>query len=206
MGVLTGDADTRYRVMLEVIRERQRPVTLLDFGCGLAGLYDLILREGRTGIMYAGLDLSDKFLAESRRKHPDTTFYKADVLTDELDSIPTFDYVVMNGIFHYKGARHDDAEMFAYLQALVSRMFRRARVGLAFNMITKQVEWERDDLFHVPVDDVLTFLSYEVSRHVVVRHDYGLYEYTVYVYREPSDPERADARPLLRRGVGPDSA
>jgi SAM-dependent methyltransferase len=206
MGCLTGDADTRYRVMLEAIRDRRRPVTLLDFGCGLANLNDLIIREGIANVTYSGLDLSDRFLAESQRKYPATTFFKADVLTDQLDTIPSFDYVVMNGIFHYKGAQHDDAEMFAYLRALVARMFTRARVGLAFNMITRQVEWERDDLFHVPVDEVLTFLSYHVSRHVVVRHDYGLYEYTVYVYREPSDPDEADAQPLLRAGVGPDVA
>ena len=159
------------------------------------------MRQGLDHIRYTGLDLSDRFLAEARRKYPGCDFLKADALTNELEAIPLSDYVIMNGIFHYKGQNHDDAEMWSYLRALVARMFSRARVGLAFNMINKQVEWERDDLFHVPVDELLTFLSYEVSRHVVVRHDYGLYEFTVYVYREPSDPETADARRLLRRGV-----
>lgn len=47
------------------------------------------------------------------------------------------------------------------------------------------VDWQRDDLFHLPCDTLLAFLKAEVSRHVVLRADYGLWEYTTYVYREP---------------------
>ncbi|RBB95712.1 SAM-dependent methyltransferase, partial [Pseudomonas sp. MWU12-2115] len=50
--------------------------------------------------------------------------------------------------------------------------------------MSKEVDWERDDLFHVPVTQLTHFLSRELSRHYVVRHDYGLYEYTTFVYRE----------------------
>ena len=59
-----------------------------------------------------------------------------------------------------------------------------ARRGLAFNVISKHVDWERDDLFHLPCDALIAFLKAELSRHCVVRHDYGLFEYTTYVYRE----------------------
>ena len=43
----------------------------------------------------------------------------------------------------------------------------------------------REDLFHLPMDILASFLAHEISRHFVIRHDYGLYEYTAYVYREP---------------------
>lgn len=197
VGNRRGDADTGYRVSLQVIRDPGEPVSLLDFGCGLSMLNDVLVREGPAGVTYAGLDLSDRFLAESRRRYPDVAYYKLDVLTDEIDALPMFDYVVINGILHYKGD-HSDAEMWPYLRALVTRLFSRARMGLAFSVMSTHVDWERDDLFHVPVDALLDFLTHEVSRHVVIRHDYGLYEYTAYVYRSPSDPDRADARHLLR--------
>jgi hypothetical protein len=61
------------------------------------------------------------------------------------------------------------------------------------------VDWERDDLFHLPMDILADFLSREVSRHFAIRADYGLYEYTVHVYREPT----ADAPPKTRRLVVP---
>ena len=87
--------------------------------------------------------------------------------------------------------------MFAYLCALVRRVSDMATIGFAFNVMTKQVDWERDDLFHLPVDRLLTFLSREVSRHVVIRHDYGLYQYTAYVYKRSSIPEQDVAKRLV---------
>jgi SAM-dependent methyltransferase len=193
-----GDASVRYRVMLEMLRPGERPVSLLDFGCGLSGLLDFIRSQGIEGIEYSGLDLSDRFLEQARAGHPGIDYYKLDLLAgpDADSELPVFDYVVMNGIFTYLGDVGFEA-MFDYLRQLVRRAFAHARLGLAFNVATKQVDWERDDLFHLPVDLLLTFLSREVSRHVVIRHDYGLYEYTAYVYRRPSAAESVDAKLLV---------
>ena len=46
------------------------------------------------------------------------------------------------------------------------------------------VDWERDDLFHVPLDLLANFFSKNVSRNFIIRNDYDLYEYTVYLYRD----------------------
>jgi len=191
-----ADAEVRYRVMLDLVRPSSSPVTLLDFGCGASHLYEYILKNGIDWIRYSGLDLSERFLELSRRKFPEVIYQCVDVLDPATASLPSVEYVVMNGIFNYKGALSQD-EMFAYLCALVRRVGDMATIGFAFNMMTKQVDWERDDLFHVPVDYLLTFLSREVSRHVVIRHDYGLYEYTAYVYKSSSIPERGVAKRLV---------
>ena len=75
------DADTRYRVMLELLAgERGRPVTLLDFGCGASHLYEHLQAHQRADIAYSGLDISPRFLALSRRKFPHVTYYELDVL------------------------------------------------------------------------------------------------------------------------------
>ena len=52
--------------------------------------------------------------------------------------------------------------------------------------MSAQVEWKRDDLFHLPLDRLADFLSANLSRHFVIRNDYGLYEYTVYIYKKSS--------------------
>jgi cyclopropane fatty-acyl-phospholipid synthase-like methyltransferase len=174
------DADTRYRVMLELLaEERGRPVTLLDFGCGASHLYEYLQAHRRTDVAYSGLDLSPQFLACSRRKFPHLTYYDLDVLED--DGLPTFDYIVMNGLFTAKCELSFEV-MLAYFQRLVRCVFAKTRKGMAFNVMSPQVDWERDDLFHLPFDVLASFLAREVSRHFVVRHDYGLYEYTTYVY------------------------
>jgi cyclopropane fatty-acyl-phospholipid synthase-like methyltransferase len=178
--------DRRYRVMLGLIRPAEgRPVTLLDFGCGASHLYEYIRRHGRDDIHYSGLDVSARFLELSRHKFPGITYYDVDVLED-YHGLPDFDYIVMNGVLSLKTALTQD-EMTAYLESLVARVWERARHGIAFNVMSKYVDWERDDLFHVPMETLTRFLTARISRHFVVRHDYGLYEYTAYVYRHPVD-------------------
>ncbi len=177
------DAETRYRVMLELIRreDEARTVRLLDFGCGASHLYEHIVARGIQNIAYSGLDLSEKFVRLSQSKFPENDYYCVDVLADDA-AIPVFDYVVMNGVFTEKGALEFE-EMFTYFKRLVKDVFQKAEVGLAFNVMSKHVDWEREDLFHLPFDLLAAFLKQELTRNFVFRNNYGLYEYTTYVYR-----------------------
>ena len=179
------DADKRHGVMLDVIkRDTAGRIQLLDFGCGASHLYEYILENKLENIEYSGLDLSEKFISLSRSKFPSNTYYCLDIL-EESGSLPCFDYIVINGVFTEKRDLSFD-DMFALFRGMVKKIFDNSRVGIAFNVMSKQVDWEREDLFHVPFDLLAAFLTNEVSRHFEIRHDYGLYEYTVNVYRQPS--------------------
>jgi SAM-dependent methyltransferase len=169
--------------MLGVIRsDPPKPVELLDFGSGLGHLYEYLQnRSPRLAVRYAGLDISDTLREQARAKFPGVQFYDVDVLQG-TDDLPHFDYVVANGIFTYKENLSQD-EMLEYWRSLLPRIFELARLGLAFNAMSKHVDWERDDLFHLPLDVMSEFVTTNLSRHFVVRHDYPLYEYTTYVYR-----------------------
>lgn len=176
------DAETRYRVMLELIRRPHPPtVKLLDFGCGASHLYEHIIAKGLTGIEYTGLDLSPKFVELSRKKFPTNHYICADIL-EQPDAVPTSDYVVMNGVFTEKRGLTFD-EMRAYFERTLVAAFAKAQHGIAFNVMSKHVDWEREDLFHLPFDTLGRFLIKALTRNFVIRNDYGLYEYTTYVYR-----------------------
>ena len=159
-----NDADTRYRVMLDLVRPSRTSVSLLDFGSGASHFLKYIRDHELAGIRYEGLDLSDRFLSLSREKFPTTTYHKVDLLNPSHAPLPMFDYVVMNGIFNFRGNMSDEA-MFEYLRRLVPADFDHARIGIAFNVMSKQVDREHRDLLHLPVDTVLTFLAHDVSRH-----------------------------------------
>jgi SAM-dependent methyltransferase len=177
------DVEKRYGVMLEVIKPESRgqKVSLLDFGCGASHLNEYILKQGLDNIEYTGLDLSEKFVRLSQSKFPANQFFCLDVL-DEKASLPIFDYIVLNGVFTEKRELSFD-EMFSYFKQLVTRVFEHAAIGIAFNVMTKHVDWERHDLFHVPFDMLAEFAKKELTRNFVFRNDYGLYEYTTYIYR-----------------------
>jgi 2-polyprenyl-3-methyl-5-hydroxy-6-metoxy-1,4-benzoquinol methylase len=177
------DAETRYQVMLELIQPRApgRTATLLDFGCGASHFYEYILTRGIKDISYSGLDLSEKFVELSKSKFPSNSYYCMDLLQRSA-TLPVFDYIVLNGVFTEKRSLVFE-EMFSYCKQLVKEVFERARIGIAFNVMSKHVDWERDDLFHLPFDLLAEFLTKEVSRNFIFRNDYKLYEYTTYVYR-----------------------
>lgn len=177
------DVPRRYDVMLELMGPAPHG-TLLDLGCGAAHLLDHIRGRGLAGVTYVGADLSQEFIALCRNKHPDTPFILVDVLENPT-VLPPVDWVVMNGLFTEKRSL-SFAEMDSFLREMLQAVFRIASKGMAFNVMSKQVDWERDDLFHVPLDHLAEFLCAKVSRHFAVRSDYGLYEYTTYVYKEPS--------------------
>jgi len=178
------DVEVRHRVMLDLIRPQERgaPVSLLDFGCGASHLYEHLQRVGRTDVSYAGLDLSPRFVELSRKKFPENRYWQMDVLADDPSTLPPFDYAVLNGVFTEKVDLSFE-EMHDFWQRTVKVVFGLVTRGIAFNVMSKHVDWEREDLFHLPFDTLAAFLTTSVSRNFVVRNDYGLYEYTTYVYR-----------------------
>lgn len=177
------DAERRYEVMLGLMPPEPdgARASVLDFGCGAAHFYAYMQARGRQDLDYSGLDISPAFVALAQGKYPDRPFYCLDVLTAD-QPLPGFDYLVLNGVFTAKATMGFD-EMWAFTRQLLLRVVPLARRGLAFNFMTKYVDWERDDLFHLPFDTLAAFLQEQGWRRYVIRSDYGLYDYTVYLYR-----------------------
>ena len=138
-----ADAVKRYDVMLDVIRNHSSTVRLLDFGCGTGHLYEHIQKSQRCDIEYHGLDLSPTFIEQAQKKHPDARFTQGDVLLSP-SLLDTYDYAVINGVFTSKCAMNHEA-MLVFVQRIIKLLFERVQVGIAFNAISKQVDWERDE-------------------------------------------------------------
>ena len=98
------------------------------------------------------------------------------------NNIPNFDYVVCNGTFTEKRNLTQE-EMMNFFTSAITKLWEKCNVGLAFNLMSKHVDWEREDLFHVSLDELGWFLKKNLSRNFVIRNDYKLFEYTVYVYK-----------------------
>ncbi|MEO6721260.1 MAG: class I SAM-dependent methyltransferase [Ferruginibacter sp.] len=177
------DVRKRYKVMLDIVNFDnvvQNKPTLLDFGCGAAHIVNYI-SEKKIEIKYTGLDISEKFIALCRQKYPTIPFYCTDILVENIE-LPRFDFVIMNGVFTEKREMSFE-EMWQYFCEMILKVFNIANRGVAFNVMSKAVAWERNDLFHLPTDMLIDFLTKNLSRHFIIRNDYGLYEYTTYVYK-----------------------
>ena len=175
------DTLTRYKIMLEVIKPEDNISTFLDFGCGTSALYSYYLSDNPNNkIKYSGLDINKEFVDKSKIKFPEQTFYHKDILVD--NDLPNFDYIVCNGTFTEKRELSYD-EMWEFFTNTITKLWEKCDKGIAFNLMSKHVDWERDDLFHVSLDELGWFLKDNLSRNFTIKNDYGLYEYTTYVYK-----------------------
>jgi SAM-dependent methyltransferase len=173
------DAKTRYQIMAEVMRGEES-ISLLDFGCGTAAFYQYLIENKFEDIKYSGLDINKSFCDASKEKFPSSEFYNKDIFKDP--EIPSFDYIVCNGTFTEKLDLPQE-EMMNFFTLAVIKLWEKCNRGIAFNLMSKHVDWEREDLFHVSLDDLGWFLKENLSRNFIIRNDYRLYEYTVYVYK-----------------------
>lgn len=179
----TPDAIRRYQIMLDVIRQQSTqtdPISVLDLGCGCGHLYEYLRSNQLNNIQYTGIDLSKRFIDQCHIKYPAADFRHLDVLQSP-GQLEIFDYIILNGLFTSRCAMSFQ-QMWEFAKSLLSLAFHRARHGIAFNAMAKHVDWERDDLFHLPLDTFAAFASGSLSRHFVIRNDYGLYEFSAYVY------------------------
>jgi cyclopropane fatty-acyl-phospholipid synthase-like methyltransferase len=154
---------------------------LHDVGCGLAHLADY-LRDERVACEYVGSDISPAMIEQARRRLSTTRLEVADLLAQTPAPWMRADYVVTSGLFHVRGSRSPE-EWRGFVQAMVQRMFEMAGRGIAFNMMTSYVDYEDAHLYYSPPAEMLDFCMRHLGRRVVVRHDYPLWEYTVYAYK-----------------------
>lgn len=177
-----ADALKRYQVMLDLIKPHAgKKVSILDFGCGASHFYEYLLSKNRFDITYLGLEISKEFYSLSKSKYGNNQYIHGDILKNP-NLLPMVDYAVMNGVFTEKLTLTFE-EMEQFFKEIITLVFRSAQIGIGFNLMSKFVDWERSDLFHYPLDKLADFLSKNISRNFVIRNDYGLYEYSVYVYR-----------------------
>jgi hypothetical protein len=98
------------------------------------------------------------------------------------DELSPADYTVASGVFNLR-LDVDDARWEAYVRRTVRALAGLSRRGFSFNMLTRYSDPPRmrADLFYADPCAIFDFCKREISPHVALHHDYGLYEFTVHV-------------------------
>jgi SAM-dependent methyltransferase len=175
--------ELRFRLLCEVCD--LDGLSVHDLGAGAGHLCDYLAKQGRN-VDYSGSDLSGAMVDSARQLHPDQRFFQMDLLADA--GRERWDVVLCSGLFFVK-LEHSDAEWDGFVRAMLRRMFERCTKALAFNLMSDHVDWRVDRLYYAGAGDMFDFCRQELSRRVVLRHDYPLHEYTVYVYRDADASE-----------------
>eukprot|EP00439_Symbiodinium_sp_Y106_P088546 s1_g1082.t1 len=174
------DLKVRFDVMLGVIAKQPEgtPVSLLDLGCGPGLLVDHLAGQQHADleIRYQGIDVSGPMIEAARARHPDHEFTVRNVLINPI-APQSVDYVVMNGVMTEKrDLTFETMETFA--TDLIAAAFHSAKKGIAFNVMSPYVDWQRDDLFHWPMENMMAAVQ-GLTRHVVTRRPAAVVDPTV---------------------------
>lgn len=163
----------RFQILSEVDDLNRKKIH--DVGCGLAHFADFLARKG-TNCEYVGSDISPLMIEKAKRRLPHAQLYVADILDDATQEWMTADYLFASGVFYVKGTNARNTWR-QFVEEMLIRMFSLAKKGIAFNMLTAHVDYEETNLFYLPPAKALDWCIRNLGRHVVLRHDYPLWEY-----------------------------
>lgn len=180
------DVRLRYEKMLAVVRqgyvEVNEPVTLLDVGCGYGGLLGYAQKSKPTlSLQYSGIDVAANMISWGKEHFDQAEFIEGDFLQFDLDE-RKFNFIVCNGILTQKlDTGLMDMDRFA--KKLIRKMFDSCNIGIAFNVMSSYVNFYAPNLYYKHPSEMLSYCLSEISQRVMLDHSYGLYEYTLYIYK-----------------------
>jgi SAM-dependent methyltransferase len=164
----------RFEQLLRVA-DRTQPFSINDWGCGYGALAEHLDAEGAT-FTYTGYDIAEAMVEAARARVPRHRF------TAVAEELPVADYTVASGIFNVLAGTAED-DWGEYVRSTVRAMAAKSRRGIAFNMLTSYSDADRmaPELHYADPGAMFDWCKRELSRHVALLHDYGLWEFTVIV-------------------------
>lgn len=150
--------------------------SVLDLGCGF-GDFAAFLTDRGIDADYTGYDINPKLIEEAERRYPGRRFEVRDVLEE---SFPQFDYVVSSSCFNLCRLDEDN---YGFVERILSTSYEHARKGVSIDFLTSYVDYPSMEGFHYEPERVFA-MAKKLTKRVLLRHDYPLFEFNVYLYRD----------------------
>lgn len=175
------DMIKRYKVMLNILNyfDKTNKYSLLDFGAGCGEMYNFI-KNNKYNVNYTALDISSKFCDVIQRKFNNINVLNIDILKQDLSD--NYDFFILNGVFTEKRNLNNE-EMWNFFTRILQKIWNNVNIGISFNVMTPIVDFKDEKLFYLSFDKLGKFLKENLSKNYIINHSYGLWDYTVYVFK-----------------------
>ena len=153
--------------------------SVLDIGCGFGDFYQY-LKDRDIRAKYTGYDINGDLIKICRNKFPEADFEVKDIQKDTI--FEKFDFVFSSQTFNNK-LQYDDNEK------VIKDVLKKAydictdRGGVAVDMITSYVDFKEARLHYYKPEEIFSYCK-TLTKRVVLRHDYPLFEFAVYMYKD----------------------
>jgi hypothetical protein len=172
--------ELRYGMLSELFLN-DNDFSVHDVGCGVADFWAYLKSQHPEKIIrYSGTEILIEYQREASQR-----FSGSPILIRDLADKPgndMYDYVVMSGVFHQKQqTRIPVWEKF--MQALLRNTYQMATKGIGFNIISPFVDFYQEQVYYCNLNKLIQFINDELSRFFEIRHNYALFELTVFIYK-----------------------
>jgi len=180
----------RFEVAKEIFvyGKRAANISVLDVGCGFGDLYGFFKSTGalkRNRINYFGCDISEKLIKVAKKKYPAALFEVKDLLQER--HLPQVDYIFCSGVFNIRSQASQDHMEF--VKSMLLRMYDVVNCGVAVNFLSEGAlpisdfsDLNSGRYYYFRPEEILTFCRFICSKYIL-RHDYHLGDFTVYLLK-----------------------
>lgn len=165
----------RFDVLRAIGDLRSRSV--LDLGCGFGDLLNFLAEQEIEVSEYWGIDINPKLLERAREVHVGRRFECRDILREPPDE-GSVDYVLSSSAFNNAFGHADNYEV---VREVLRVCHRAARRGVAINLMTDYVDFRSPEAFYYSPERIFS-IAKSLCRRVTLRHDYPLFDFTIYLY------------------------
>jgi len=148
---------------------------ILDIGCGFGDFYSF-LKALRIDVDYTGYDLVPRLIKTAKVHHPEAVFEVRDIQTEGIDR--RFDYIFASQVFNNRLIRDSNIDT---VKDVLRIAYGSCNRGMAFDFLTSYVDYEEDHLFYYSPEEIFG-IAKSLTKRVTLKHDYPLFEFTVYLY------------------------
>tara|TARA_R110000796_G_scaffold71409_5_gene162206 strand:- start:74256 stop:74885 length:630 start_codon:yes stop_codon:yes gene_type:complete len=171
--------DLRFIKLLSVVDQKGSPFSVNELGCGYGELVKYCARNSFKLGEYFGYDISEEML--NNAKDYLAEFESVNLIRSSYLNTMA-DYTIASGIFNVRfDNKLQDWE--EHIKSTLRDMFEHSKKGISFNLLTKYVDFEADNLYYAYPAYYFDFCKTELSKKVNLLHDYPLYEWTITVFK-----------------------
>ena len=157
-----------------------------DVGCGLGDFYNF-LNKKKIKCNYIGSDISEQMIGKALKNTnlKKNKLYHLNLLqvrNEKYLKSLNADIVVANGLFTVK-SNLSNKYWWGYIKKMLEKLFLITNECLVFNMMKNNVDFKDRHLYYQNTDELIKFLEKKLSKKIIIKSDYPLYEYMCYVYK-----------------------
>jgi SAM-dependent methyltransferase len=174
LGWTRPNVEIRLNNLLSLIPSKTPYKSILDFGCGLGALYNIINEDLK--VNYIGYDINDNYISHCKQKYSSGRWICGEL--SQLDLLK-FDLAFFSGVFNHKLQNNDE---WSFFTETITKIYNQSRFGVVFNLLSDRVEYLTNHNYNFNAERVLSF-CYSLSNSVIIDNTALRFEFSCGIFK-----------------------